>query len=79
MYNVNNVRVLRKVVSEMKPGEEIYINAICLSSNAIDQLKQYVKDGILVPKKEQVERMYKVPGDIMSGKYLIPQMFYTKQ
>lgn len=36
MYNVNNIRILRKVVREMKAGESIYINAICLSQNAID-------------------------------------------
>lgn len=79
MYNVNNIRILRKVVREMKAGESIYINAICLSQNAIDQLKQYVKEGVLVPDEDRVKREYKVPEDIMSGKYLFPQMVYVKQ
>lgn len=55
------------------------INPICLSQNAIDQLKQYVKEGVLVPDEDRVKREYKVPEDIMSGKYLFPQMVYVKQ
>lgn len=79
MYNVNNIRTLKKVVREMKTGESIYIDAICLSLNAIDQLKQYVKDGVLTPDEDEVKQVCKVPEDIMTGKYLFPQMLYTKQ
>lgn len=79
MYNANNTRKLRSIVEELKQGESIYINAINISTGAIDQLRQYIKDDVLTPDAYEVKRRYKKPEDVMSGDVIFPQMTYIKQ
>lgn len=79
MYNVNNIRTLKKVVREMKKGEKIYINAIGLSLNAVDQLREYIKDNTLAPIREEVESVYNDVNYVMSGDVIFPQMTYIRQ
>ena len=47
MYNANNIRTLKKVVREMKQGEKLYVNSIGLTINAIEQLREYIKENVL--------------------------------
>lgn len=79
MYNANNVRSLRKLVKEMKKGEKLYVNAISISINAVDQLRDYIKSGIITPDKSEVERVYNNVNDVMTGEVIFPQMTYIKQ
>ena len=79
MYNANNIRTLKKVVKEMKRGEKLYINSICLTTNAIGQLREYVKDNVLLPDKSEVEQIYSDIQAVMSGKTILPQMTYIRQ
>lgn len=79
MYNVNNLRAMKKAVKEMKTGEVIFINIICLTEKAVDQLRQYIIDGVLVPDEEQAKELYKVPEDVMTGSVILPQMEYIKR
>lgn len=79
MYNVNNIRTLRKVVKEMKQGEKLYINSICLTINAIEQLRQYIKENVLLPDKSETEQIYSDIQAVMSGKTILPQMTYIRQ
>lgn len=79
MYNANNLRVMKKVVKEMKTGEVIFIDIICLTEKAVNQLKQYIIDGILVPDEKQVKEMYNIPEEVMSGNVILPQMEYIKR
>ena len=79
MYNANNLRAMKKAVKEMKTGEVIFINIICLTEKAVDQLRQYIIDGVLVPDKEQAKELYKVLDDVMAGNVILPQMEYIKR
>lgn len=79
MYNTNNIRTLKKVVKEMKHGEKLYINSICLTVNAIDQLRQYIKENVLLPDKSEAEEIYSDISAVMSGKTILPQMTYIRQ
>lgn len=79
MYNANNIRTLRKIVKEMKQGEKLYINSIGLTNNAIEQLRKYVKDNVLLPDKSEVEQIYSDIQAVMSGKTILPQMTYIRQ
>lgn len=79
MYNVNNIKTLKKVVKEMKKGETLYINAISLSINAIEQLREYIKLNVLLPDKSEVENLYNDIESVMNGKTILPQMTYIKQ
>ncbi len=79
MYNANNTRTLRKVVKEMKKDETLYINAICLTTNAIEQLRNYIKENILLPDESEVEQLYSDIQAVMSGKTILPQMTYIRQ
>ena len=79
MYNVNNIRTLKKVVREMKKGEKLYVNAIGLSINAIEQLREYIKENVLLPDREEVERVYNDVETVMNGTVIFPQMTYIKQ
>ena len=79
MYNANNLRTMKKAVKEMKTGEVIFINIICLTEKAVNQLKQYIIDGVLVPDEKQVKEMYNIPEEVMSGNVILPQMEYIKR
>ncbi len=79
MYNANNIRTLKKVVREMNQGEKLYINAICLTVNAIEQLREYIKENVLLPDKSEAEQLYNDISSVMSGKTILPQMTYIRQ
>ena len=79
MYNVNNIRTLKKVVREMNQGEKLYINAIGLTVNAIEQLREYIKENVLLPEKTEAQQLYNDLSAVMSGKTILPQMTYIKQ
>ena len=79
MYNANNIKTLRKVVKKMNPGETLYINSICLTINAIEQLRRYIKQGVLLPDKAEAEQIYNDISAVMSGKTILPQMTYIRQ
>ncbi len=79
MYNSNNIRSLKKTVEKMKKGEKLYINAISLSVNVIEQLRDYIEDNVLLPDKMEVERVYNDISSVMSGKVIFPQMTYIRQ
>ena len=79
MYNANNIRALKKVVREMKKGEKFYINAICLTVNAIEQLREYIKANVILPDESEVEKSYDDVESVMCGKVIFPQMTYIKQ
>lgn len=78
-YNTNNVRALKRTVEELKQGEKLYINAIGLTDNAIEQLQWYVQTKVLLPEKSEVEKSYTDVESVMSGKVIFPQMTYIKQ
>ena len=79
MYNANNIKTLKKTVREMKKGEKLYVNSICLTVNAIEQLRQYIKEGVLFPDKDEAEQIYSDIQAVMSGKTILPQMTYIRQ
>lgn len=74
-----NVRSFRKAVREMESGQRFYVNAISASVGMVDQLRQYIKDGVVEPVREEVERSYKDVEAVMSGKVIFPQMEYIKK
>ena len=75
-----NVRGFRSTIGQAEPGKTIYINTINLTPGCIKQLREYIKEGILIPDISEVEKMI-VPDSIekvMTGDMICPQMNYTK-
>ena len=79
MYNKNNVKRLEESIGEMNLGDMIYINSINLTKKGIDVLREYIKSGVLVPEREEVEELYKNVEAVMSGDVILPQMTYIKE
>lgn len=79
MCNPNNVRTLKKLVISMYKGKRLYINSICLTEGAIEQLREYIKENVLLPDKTEAQQIYNELSAVMSGKTIIPQMTYIKQ
>lgn len=69
---------LRKAIRESGIGESVYINAINLSPAAIEELRNMIKIGLLVPDYAEVVKAYKIPEHVMCGDVIVPQMSYTK-
>lgn len=68
-----------KAINSCGDGDIIFINAINLSLSAIDQLKHYIKIGMLHPVRKEVEKVI-VPlkiEEVMKGEIICPQMTYT--
>ncbi len=42
-------------------------------------LREYIKSGVLVPEREEVEELYKNVEAVMSGDVILPQMTYIKE
>ena len=78
-YNKNNVKKLEKTIKEAKAGEEIYINAVNITANGIELVRNYVKSGVLVPDKKEVEVGYKDVEAGMRGDVVLPQMIYIRK
>lgn len=78
-YNRYDIRNLKKTIKAMEAGETIFINAVNLTANGIELLRSYVKNGVLVPDRKEVEARYKDVEAVMSGAVVFPQMIYTKQ
>lgn len=74
-----NVRSFRKAVKEMESGQRFYVNTISASVAMVDQLRQYIKDGVVEPVREEVEKSYKDVEAVMSGGVIFPQMDYIKK
>ena len=75
----NKTKTLKKAIGEMSKGEKIYINSIGLTVNAIEQLRKYIKENVLLPDKAEAEHLYKDIPAVMSGKTILPQMTYIRQ
>ena len=76
-----NVRGFRSTISHVEAGKTIFINAINLTPGCIEQLREYIKEGMLIPDISEVEKMI-VPDSIekvMSGEIICPQMYYTRR
>lgn len=65
-----------KTINKMKAGEKIYINAICLNSECIDDLRSFIQSGTLQPIEPQ--RFYNDVESVMNGKVILPQMEYKR-
>ena len=78
-YNQNNVKKLEKTIEGMKAGENICINAVNLNAKGIELLRNYVKSGVLIPDREEVEMLYKDVEAVMRGDVVFPQMTYIRQ
>lgn len=63
----------------MKQGEKLYIDSIGLTINAIEQLRQYIKENVLLPDKSEAEQISSDVQAVMSGNTILPQMIYIKQ
>lgn len=73
------IGILNKFVMELGKGKRLYINSIVLSPGAIDKLRIYIRKGVILPDRSQVERFYKDVDSVMSGEVILPQMVYIKQ
>ena len=68
-----------KAIKSCEDGDIIFINAINLSLSSIEQLRQYIKIGLLHPDRKEVEKVI-VPlkiEEVMKGEIICPQMTYT--
>ena len=75
-----NVNGFRRVIRHIEPGTTVFIDAINLTPRCIDQLRECIKDGTLIPDISEVEKMI-VPDSVdkvMSGEIICPQMDYIK-
>lgn len=74
-----NVRGFRKQVLEMESGQRFYLNAINVSVSIIEQLREYIKCGVIEPVRQEVEVYYKDVEAVMNGDTILPQMEYIKK
>lgn len=79
MCRLTSIRTLKKVVREMGHGKGVYINAIYLSTPAIDQLRKYIKENVLLPDETEAQKLYNDISGVMNGDTILPQMTYIKQ
>lgn len=75
-----NVRSFRKEIREMKQGDICYIDAIGLSLNSIDELRNYIKVAILAPYMPELRKTIKAEylEQYLNGTSICPQMTYIK-
>lgn len=75
-----NVRTLRKLIRELKPGETFYLNAISATISMVDEMKTLIKDGVIEPDREELSRVIKPEYHerFLNGESIAPQMVYIK-
>lgn len=73
-----NYRTLKNHINKMGIGEMLYINVINLSENGVNLIRDYIKSGILIPDKAEVEQLYKDIENVMNGNVILPQLNYRR-
>ena len=78
--NGMNYRTFKKQINAMEKGHKIYINAINLSVNSINELRKMIENKtIAVDIMELKKYIYEEHmDDFISGKFICPQMTYIK-
>lgn len=71
---------LSEMVKSLNIGESFYANTLGFSIKAIALLKSYIKTGVLVPDKDELNAMIKseVQQKFIDGECIAPQMTYIK-
>lgn len=77
MKHISKAQLVHQIIT-MDKGENIYINAIGLTVNAVEKLKMMIKNGAIIPNRKEAEKMYKDIESVMSGDVILPQMTYTR-
>lgn len=71
-----SVNKFRSCINGVKDNDVVYINSINLSEKSIEELRTYVKNGILILVQEVVVNVYKDIESVMNGEVILPQMDY---
>lgn len=71
---------LKATIKDLKAGEKIYINALGLTTEAIEVLKDFINIGVIVPVQEVLDKAIKKEfhADCITGVCVCPQMEYIK-
>lgn len=78
--NMQNVRTMKKLISELKPGETFYLNAISATVGMVELTKELIKNGTITPDPEELSRVIKEECHprFLNGNSIAPQMVYIK-
>ena len=77
---MNNVRRMRNVIKSLNKGDTIYINTINCTVSMIEQLKRYIKDGVLFVDENELCKVVVIESidKFRKGEAIVPQMTYIK-
>ena len=75
---VINIRYLRHYIKMMMPGETITINAMNLSNKGIEQLREYVSNGILEPEIPSYSKTEISIKELKNGTMIAPYNTYHR-
>ena len=75
-----NYKTFKKQINAMEKGQKIYINAINLSINSINELQKMIKNHILALDTNELEKYVYVEymDNFITGRSICPQMTYIK-
>ena len=75
-----NVRTMKKLISELNPGETFYLNAISASVGMVELTRELIKNGTITPEPEELSRVIKPEFHerFLNGESIAPQMVYIK-
>lgn len=75
-----NYKTFTKQISNMEKGHKIYINAINLSVNSIEELRKMIQNNVLALDTNELKKYVyeEYMENFTSGKSICPQMTYIK-
>ena len=78
--NGMNYKTFKKQINAMEKAQKIYINAINLSINSINELRKMIENHILAIDIEELKKYVyaEYMENFTSGKSICPQMTYIK-
>lgn len=74
-----SVTTLKSRLNKLKTGDRVYINAIGLSLNAIEYLRDEIKSGHLIPDYHMINKVFaeEYREQALNGVVICPQCDYT--
>lgn len=69
---------IKKAIESLKKGEKIEINTLNLKAKEVRELREAIKNDIIIPDEKEIVYTYKDVESVLNGNVILPEMTYIK-
>ena len=69
---------LKESIKSLKKGEKIEINTLNLKAKEVRELREAIKNDVIIPDEKEIIYTYKDVESVLNGNVILPEMTYIK-